>query len=662
MAVKGIRLDATTRTALFGATKMLKDRGQGEVARFALQRLQPSQQSAPAIVVVGEVKRGKSSLVNALIGHPGLSPVGVDVTTNSFVRFVPPTREFPADTARIILPGERRQIPLDEVPDWSTVGGRHVGQAGAAQNDMSPIVRGVEVAVNSLHLPNLELIDTPGVGGLTSAHAQVASHTAAWASLLLFVSDAGQPFTSNELNFLAQLSETVDGVVLALTKKDLYPAGWREILAENRTLLRRYAPRFADVEICVVSSQLATRALTVDNAATRGALLVASGIPALAEVLTERAGNAEYTSVANALRTVRTGLDQVSAQLEVRKQAAAGGAELLAELTHERARLDKLQSQSSRWNLDLDRDIGGIRSEALTMAGREFAQIRDRWTHIIAKDKHAMRAAGRREMMAGISFELEAAAARVANQFYRSLYEVVSRLFDHAASANAVFAHASPDLGRLHPPARPLRPSGVSKLDPSLATTAFFGVSMAKGMFGVAAGASMFSPFILPLAAGWLGINFTYRVVKGGRTQLQAWMQESVQAIQGELVAVTDNVIRDFRPEIVIGFREFLASAGAELRLTIKEAEAAAAAGKKERSLRVAALDRHLQAVAAQRLDVDKALAALGAGGATAAQLQLTGGAENVLPRTVPEPGTFVPPAASNVQQTSEQAAPTGAS
>ena len=72
-------LDPPTRSALFGATKLLKDRGLPEVAAFALQRLQPSQQAAPAIVVVGEVKRGKSSLVNALLGHIGLSPVGVDV-------------------------------------------------------------------------------------------------------------------------------------------------------------------------------------------------------------------------------------------------------------------------------------------------------------------------------------------------------------------------------------------------------------------------------------------------------------------------------------------------------------------------------------------------------------------------------------------------------
>ena len=42
--------------------------------------------------------------------------------------------------------------------------------------------------------------------------------------------------------------------------------------------------------------------------------------------------------------------------------------------------------------------------------------------------------------------------------------------------------------------------------------------------------------------------DWAYRVIKGGRTQLQAWLQDSIQALQTELVTTTDNVIRDFRP------------------------------------------------------------------------------------------------------------------
>ncbi|MGO9035589.1 dynamin family protein, partial [Mycobacterium sp.] len=37
----------------------------------------------PTVVVIGEVKRGKSSLVNALLGRPDASPVGVDIMTSA---------------------------------------------------------------------------------------------------------------------------------------------------------------------------------------------------------------------------------------------------------------------------------------------------------------------------------------------------------------------------------------------------------------------------------------------------------------------------------------------------------------------------------------------------------------------------------------------------
>jgi Dynamin family len=604
---RGVRLDPPTRSALFGATKLLKDRGLPEVAAFALQRLQPSAQVAPAIVVVGEVKRGKSSLVNVLLGHVGLSPVGVDVATNSFLRFTPPEPDLPEGTARVVLAGERRRIRLDEIADWAAVGGSHV----ESESGDEPVVRGIEVGITGQFLPGFQLIDTPGVGGLLSSHAQVAKHSATWASVLLFVSDAGQPLTSNELNFLAGLSETVDNVLLAVTKKDRYPSGWKEIVAENRRLLRQRAPRFAEVEMFAVSSQLAARAFATENPATRDALLSASGVPQLAEGLSLRAGNTEQTSIANALRTVRSGLDQVSAQLELRKRAVEGSPELLADLRNERARLEQLSDQQSRWNLDLDRDVGRIRAETVANATREFNLIRDTWLHKIAKEKQAMRASGRKQMMAEISFELESAAQRVANQFYRHLYAVVQQLFADVATAEQMFGAVSFELGRLHPPVRSLRPSGVSKLDPSLITTAFFGVTIGNTVTASVVGGTLAAamPWMLPIAAGgWLAVNFTYRVIKGGRTQLQAWMQDTIQALQTELVGTTDNVIRDFRPEIITGFREYLAAATVEIKATIKEAESAAAAGRKERQQRLDALDRHLGAVEAQRVEVDRAL------------------------------------------------------
>src|SRR5581483_9467828 len=61
----------------------------------------------PRIVVVGETKRGKSSLVNMLIGVPNLSPVDAAVATASYLEFT----HSPTHGARAYVPGREDPIP-----------------------------------------------------------------------------------------------------------------------------------------------------------------------------------------------------------------------------------------------------------------------------------------------------------------------------------------------------------------------------------------------------------------------------------------------------------------------------------------------------------------------------------------------------------------------
>ncbi|MGH3469656.1 MAG: hypothetical protein ACRDQF_18200, partial [Thermocrispum sp.] len=52
-----------------------------------VSRVRRKQQAKPSVVVVGETKRGKSSLVNALLATPGLSPVDAEVATATYLVF-----------------------------------------------------------------------------------------------------------------------------------------------------------------------------------------------------------------------------------------------------------------------------------------------------------------------------------------------------------------------------------------------------------------------------------------------------------------------------------------------------------------------------------------------------------------------------------------------
>ena len=63
----------------------------------------------PTVVVVGETKRGKSSLVNALLAEPGRSPVDTDVATATYLVF------GHADhwSAQACYPGQLPPVPFD---------------------------------------------------------------------------------------------------------------------------------------------------------------------------------------------------------------------------------------------------------------------------------------------------------------------------------------------------------------------------------------------------------------------------------------------------------------------------------------------------------------------------------------------------------------------
>ncbi len=149
------------------------------------------------VLVVGEFKQGKSQLVNALVNAP-VCPVDDDIAT------AVPTAVRYAETPEVVLvreggtedePPVTLSVPMDQLAE-------HVSEAGNPGNRER--LQYAEVGIpRKLLRQGLVLVDTPGVGGLGSAHGASTMAALPSADAVMLVSDASQSYTEPEFGFPA---------------------------------------------------------------------------------------------------------------------------------------------------------------------------------------------------------------------------------------------------------------------------------------------------------------------------------------------------------------------------------------------------------------------------------------------------------------------------
>ncbi|WP_433378628.1 dynamin family protein [Streptosporangium sp. CA-115845] len=245
------------------------------------------------IVVAGAQKRGKSRLLNTLVGHPDLLPVDADVATNCFLSL----RRGPRLAAVVHRSTDsgplQTPITIESIPDYASMR----GDAGKRRDVVS-----VDITLDNPLLDGLRLLDTPGVDSLTVGHRQVTVAMLQRADALLFALSAqDQPVLRHELEFLAEAAERVQAIVFVLTKVE-DSTNWRNLQEENKTRLRTFV----------------TEAIAADpaRAATLAPLLEAPWIPVSAKLAEaaeakRREGREER---ANTLRA-RSGMDTLERHL-----------------------------------------------------------------------------------------------------------------------------------------------------------------------------------------------------------------------------------------------------------------------------------------------------------------------------------------------------------
>ena len=151
-------------------------------------------EDSATVLFCGEFKRGKSSLVNAIIGTE-LCPTDIGIATS-----VVTTVKYGAVKKAVRYYGnllENADSLKSEEIEWEDIDKYTMGDVLEIDNTIL-----VELSYPSPFLKNgITIIDTPGIGGLDPRHAILTHMALPKADVIVFVTDAGEPLTQSELEF-----------------------------------------------------------------------------------------------------------------------------------------------------------------------------------------------------------------------------------------------------------------------------------------------------------------------------------------------------------------------------------------------------------------------------------------------------------------------------
>ncbi len=168
------------------------------------------------LVILGAFKRGKSTLINALLGEPILPTAIVPLT--SVVTILAYGEQLNIEV--LFHNGARRQISPTELVDYITEKGNPRNQKG---------VREVDIAYPSEYLKDgVRIIDTPGVGSVYSHNTEVAYNYLPQVDAAVFVVTVDPPLSAAEQEFLKDIREYVHKLFFVLNKIDYVEAPERQ--------------------------------------------------------------------------------------------------------------------------------------------------------------------------------------------------------------------------------------------------------------------------------------------------------------------------------------------------------------------------------------------------------------------------------------------------
>jgi len=302
------------------------------------------------VVIAGQLKQGKSQLLNSLLNMP-VARVGDDEST-VLVTVVAHADEA---TARLIVDDgrggeEALDIPVAELRSDLRRAPRAHGR---------PVLR-VEVGAPSPLLSGgLTFIDTPGVGGQGQPHLSATLGLLPEADALLFVSDASQEFTEPEMRFLRQAVEICPVAATIATKTDLYPF-WRRVVDADTAHLRSAR---LNLPVIPVSSLLRSHAVSTNDAELNDE----SNFPALVAFLSEKVLSRENDRTRDlVLGEIHSAAEHLSLSVGSELSALNDPAQarrLAADLERRKEEAQDALAQTALWQQILNDGIGDLTAD-----------------------------------------------------------------------------------------------------------------------------------------------------------------------------------------------------------------------------------------------------------------------------------------------------------
>ncbi len=343
------------------------------------------------LAVLGEFRRGKSTLINALLRTPVL-PSDIVPTTASVNRI---TYDLQPRAKVEYLDGSTQDIPIEDLSDYATQDG-----------DKSDNVREVTVWYPTVYCANnVDIFDTPGLNDspeMTSATMDVISKM----DIAIFTLAANVNFSMSECEFIGEklLTSNVGRVIFVITRMGGYTkeeqsriiasvrkriekmvlAKAEDVLADRPEELEAFRKKLGDIRIFGVDSLMALEARKNYDPA----LLEKSGFAeferAIDELLTRERGRVmlekqtgaimkSSNDIFNVIQTRMVPLTMDEAEFNEKCQKAESEIRTITELTEqEKARLDeackRIQGETrSNWNGMVEAIKGKIRGIAFNL-------------------------------------------------------------------------------------------------------------------------------------------------------------------------------------------------------------------------------------------------------------------------------------------------------